>query len=78
MCESLSLSDLIIESTNAASYSPKIKVDLIESKPSAWPKGFGRSPTIAFPGAVKTLTLSVGSFGPFVPGIWYPFRCQRK
>jgi len=48
-----------IASTNTASYSPKIKVDVIGSKPSASPKGFGRSPTIAFPGAVKTFTLSV-------------------
>src|ERR1700684_4412375 len=43
-------------STSTASYSPKIKVDVIGSKPSASPKGFGRSPTITFPGAVKTLT----------------------
>src|SRR5271156_4913288 len=48
-----------IASTSTASYSPKIKVDVIGSKPSASPKGFGRSPTIAFPGAVKTLTPSV-------------------
>src|SRR5271169_1623759 len=47
-----------IASTSTASYSPKIKVDVIGSKPSASPKGFGRSPTIAFPGAVKTLTPS--------------------
>jgi hypothetical protein len=26
-----------------------------------WPKRFGRSPTLAFPGAVKAFTLSVGS-----------------
>src|ERR1700691_6415249 len=48
-----------IASTSTASYSPKIKVDVIGSKPSASPKGFGRSPTIAFPGAVKTFTPSV-------------------
>ena len=48
-----------IASTSTASYSPKIKVDVIGSKPSASQKGFGRSPTIAFPGAVKTFTLSV-------------------
>src|SRR5579862_4102376 len=48
-----------IASTSTASYSPKIKVDVIGSKPSASPKGFGRSPTIVFPGAVKTLTPSV-------------------
>src|SRR5580692_586554 len=48
-----------IASTRTASYSPKIKVDVIGSKPSGSPKGFGRSPTIAFPGAVNTLTPSV-------------------
>src|SRR5579862_6622000 len=48
-----------IASTSTASYSPKIKVDVIGSKPNASPKGFGRSPTIVFPGAVKTLTPSV-------------------
>src|ERR1700677_850873 len=48
-----------IASTSTASCSPKIKVEVIGSKPSASPKGLGRSPTIAFPGAVKTLTLSV-------------------
>ena len=48
-----------IASTSTASYSPKIKVDVIGSKPSASPKGFGRSPTMVFPGAVKTFTLSV-------------------
>src|ERR1700733_11750635 len=72
---------VIIASTSTASCSPKIKVDVIGSKPSASPKGLGRSPTIAFPGAVKTFTLSVveaagavkrvGSFGLFVPSIWY-------
>src|SRR5271156_1395323 len=58
---------VIIASTSTASYSPKIKVDVIGSKPSASPKGFGRSPTIVFPGAVKTFTLSVVFFNPFVP-----------
>src|SRR5580693_7021653 len=48
-----------IASTSTASYSPKIKVDVIGSKPSASPKGFGRSPTIVLPGAVKTFTLRV-------------------
>src|SRR5580692_603593 len=48
-----------IASTSTASYSPKIKVDVMGSNPSASPKGFGRSPTIVFPGAVKTLTPSV-------------------
>src|SRR5579872_4377303 len=48
-----------IASTSTASYSPKIKVEVIGSKPSASPKGLGRSPTIVFPGAVKTFTLSV-------------------
>jgi hypothetical protein len=76
-----------IASTSTASYSPKIKVDVIGSKPSASPKGFGRSPTIAFPGAVKTFTLSVFdatgavtrvvSFSPFVPSIG-SFRCQSE
>src|SRR5450755_1412067 len=47
---------VVIASTSTASASPKIKVDVIGSKPSASPKGFGRSPTIGFPGAVKTLT----------------------
>src|SRR5271166_1759824 len=75
-----------IASTSTASYSPKIKVDVIGSKPSASPKGFGRSPTIAFPGAVKTFTFSVldatgavtrvVSFASFAPSIWYSFRCQ--
>jgi hypothetical protein len=50
---------VVIASTSTASCSPKIKVDVIESKPSASPKGFGRSPTVAFPGAAKTFTLSV-------------------
>src|ERR1035438_1485583 len=50
---------VVIASTSTASYSPKIKVDVIGSKPSASPKGFGRSPTIVFPGAVKTFTPSV-------------------
>src|SRR5579872_3097148 len=69
-----------IASTNTASYSPKIKVDVIGSKPSASPKGLGRSPTIVFPGAVKTFTLSVFkatgavtrvvSFSSFVTTIW--------
>src|SRR5271155_879238 len=80
-----------IASTSTASYSPKIKVDVIGSKPNASPKGFGRSPTIVFPGAVKTFTLSVFdagvfdatgavgrvvSFSPSVRSIWYSFRCQ--
>src|SRR5579863_1119468 len=77
---------VVIASTSTASYSPKIKVDVIGSKPSGSPKGFGRSPTIGFPGAVKTFTLSafdvagavtrVLSFGPFVPPIWRSFRWQ--
>src|SRR5580658_256188 len=50
---------VVIASTSTASYSPKIKVDVIGSKPSGSPKGFGRSPTITFPGAVNTLTPSV-------------------
>ena len=45
--------------SSTASFSPKINVDVIGSKPSASPKGFGRSPAMAFPGAVKTFTLSV-------------------
>jgi hypothetical protein len=57
--ESLGLSHRRQCTTSTASCSPKIKVDAIGSKPSASPKGFGRSPTIAFPGAVKTLTASV-------------------
>src|ERR1700677_945333 len=48
-----------IASTSTASDSPKIKVDVIGSKPNGSPKGFGRSPTIVFPGAVKTLTPGV-------------------
>jgi hypothetical protein len=31
--------------------SPKIRVDVMGSKPNASPKGLGRSPTIAFPSA---------------------------
>src|SRR5271154_5654791 len=54
---------VVIASTSTASYSPKIKVDVIGSKPSASPKGLGRSPTMVFPGAVKTLTLSVLDVG---------------
>src|SRR5579859_6312453 len=54
---------VIIASTNTASYSPKIRVDVIGSRPSASPKGFGRSPTITFPGAVKTLKPSVFDVG---------------
>src|ERR1700733_3428390 len=69
---------VVIASTSTASYSPKIKVDVIGSKPKASPKGFGRSPTIAFPGAVKTLTLSVDSWSPFSPSILYSFRCQSE
>src|ERR1700691_4533821 len=75
-----------IASTSTASYSPKIKVDVIGSKPNASPKGFGRSPTIVFPGAVKTFTPSVfeatgavtrvASFSPVLASIWYSFRTQ--
>jgi hypothetical protein len=54
---------VVIASTSTASFSPKINVDVIGSKPSASPKAFGGSPTIGFPGAVKTFTLSV-------PSIW--------
>jgi hypothetical protein len=39
ICESLGLSHLIIASTSTASYSPKIKVDVIGSKPSAFAEG---------------------------------------
>ena len=49
---------VVIASTSTASFSTKIRVDVIGSKPRASPKGFGRSPTIAFPWAVKTITLS--------------------
>src|SRR5271167_4226027 len=49
---------VVMASTSTASYSPKINVDVIGSKPSGSPKGLGRSPTIVFPGAVKTLTPS--------------------
>src|SRR5271154_6231222 len=77
-----------IASTSTASYSPKIKVDVIGSKASASPKGFGRSPTIVFPGAVKTFTLSVldatgavtrvVSFSPLVPSISTPFDVRAS
>src|ERR1700683_5772608 len=67
-----------IASTSTASYSPKIKVDVIGSKPSGSPKGFGRSPTIVFPGAVKTFTPRVVSFSPFAPSIWCSLRCQSE
>jgi predicted nucleotidyltransferase len=40
----------LCRATQSASYSPKIKVDVIGSKPSASLKGVGGSPTIAFPG----------------------------
>jgi hypothetical protein len=65
-------------STSTASFSPKIKVDVIGSKPSASPRSFGRSPTIAFPGALKTFTLSLLdavaralSFSSLVPAVWF-------
>src|SRR5580704_6393782 len=48
-----------IASTSTASYSPKIKVDVMGSKPNASPKGFGRSPVIVFPGDVNTLKSSL-------------------
>jgi hypothetical protein len=41
-----------------ASFSPKIRVDVIGSHAIGGPNGRGRSPTTAFSGAVKTLTLS--------------------
>src|SRR6202042_3847406 len=50
---------VVMASTSTASCSPKINVDVAGSKASGSPKGFGRSPTIAFPGAVKTFTPSV-------------------
>src|SRR5580692_7537360 len=46
---------VIIASTSTASCSPKIKVDVIGSKPSGSPKGLGRSPTIAFPRGGKNV-----------------------
>jgi hypothetical protein len=49
---------VIIASTSTALCSPRINVDVIGSKPSGSPKGLGRSPTIALPGAVKMLTPS--------------------
>src|SRR5271157_2573370 len=77
-----------IASTSTALYSPKIKVDVIGSKPNASPKGFGRSPTIAFPRGGKNVHSkrvrrgrrghARGPFSPFAPSIWYPFRCQRE
>src|SRR5208282_5626379 len=57
-----------IASTRTASYSPKIRVEVMGSKPNASPKGLGRSPTIVFPGAVKTFTLSVFEAGVFDSG----------
>ena len=61
----------------------------IGSKPSGSPKGFGRSPTMTFPGAVKTshaLSVFVAtggvtglvSFSPFVPPIRDSFRRQSE
>src|SRR5271154_695223 len=77
---------VIMASTSTASCSPKIKVEVIGSKPSASPKGLGRSPTIAFPGAVKTFTLSVFeatgavtrvvSFRSFCPPLDSPFDAR--
>ena len=58
--------------TSTRRYLPKIKVDVIGSKPNASPKGFARSPAIAFPktnvhphvlDAIGALTLVV----PFSP-----------
>src|SRR5271155_4612072 len=76
----LQVRDPILASAGSASFSRKIKVDVIGSKPSASPKAHGRSPTIAFPGPVKTFTLSlpeaarmvarVASFSPFVLSLW--------
>src|SRR5271165_2859449 len=51
-----------IASTSTASYSPKIKVDVIGSKPSGSPKGFGRSPTIVFPRGRKNIHIKQGLF----------------
>src|ERR1700735_2315989 len=59
-----------IASTSTASYSPKIKVEVIGSKPNGSPKGLGRSPTMVFPGAVKTFTLSLVNSGVFGASIW--------
>src|SRR5579864_1740140 len=77
-----------IASTSTASCSPKINVDVAGSKPSASPKGFGRSPTIAFPGAVKTFTPSefgatggltaIASFGPFFSSTCCSFRFRAS
>src|SRR5580692_8153649 len=75
---------VVIASTSTASYSPKIRVDVIGSNPSDSPNGFVRSPTMVFRGAVKTFTLSpfdvAGavspgvSFSPFVLSIGvHPF-----
>ena len=62
-----------IASTSTASCSPKIKVDVIGSKPSASPKGLGHSPTIALAGAVKTFTLSVfDATGGHACGLFQP------
>src|SRR5580704_13342628 len=65
----LASATVVIASTSTASYSPKIKVEVAGSKPSSSPKGFVRSPTIVFPGAVKTFTLSVVSCDRLVPAI---------
>src|ERR1700733_3711319 len=79
---------VVMASTSTASCSPMINVDVAGSKPSGSPKGFGRSPTIAFPGAVKMFTLSVFeatgavtrvvSFSPFVASILRSLRCQSE
>src|ERR1700722_772294 len=45
-------------STRTASFSPKIRVEVVASHAIGGPHGRGRSPTMAFSGAVKTLTFS--------------------
>src|SRR5208337_4904211 len=65
VAEAEALATVVIASTSTASCSPKIKVAVIGSKPSGSPKGFGRSPTIGFPGAVKTFTLRFATAGGF-------------
>lgn len=77
---------VVMASTSTASCSPKIGVDVAGSKLSGSPKSLEHSPTIAFPGAIKTFTLSVFdamdavtrvvSFSPFAPSIGCSFRCR--
>jgi hypothetical protein len=56
-----SLATVMSVSTRTASCSPKINVEVLGSNAGGGPNGRTRSATIAFSGAVKTLTLSAAA-----------------